>query len=363
MRPLVSVIIPAYNAEAHLEETLRSVTSQSYRNLEIIAVDDGSTDGTRAILETWAQKDSRIKVFTQANAGVAAARNLAIAKSTGQYVAPIDADDIWYPAKIERQVTGLEEAGEEVGVCYAWSVSIDEKGSVTDVGPKVELTGKVHTALVLRNFVGNASVPLFRRSALELVGYYNEDLRREDAQGCEDWEITLRLAEKYQFSVVPEYLVGYRIYEKSMSCNHLAMGRSYERVLAEVQARHPAMPAHIFRWSQSIFYLYLTHKSSLAGDLPSAYRWLSQAIDADPAALLLPWVARNFVTQSLRSVLYRIIQDPRVWRQFRRPGMIGRPMSYAEVLAGKYRRHAVRFWDRIQLQRWFNITQTRSFSC
>ena len=103
-QPLVSVIVPAYNAEAFIGDTLDSIINQTYTNLEVLVVDDGSQDRTPEIVESIAQKDPRVILLRQSNAGVAAARNLAIQKSTGDYIAPIDADDIWYPQKLEKQM-------------------------------------------------------------------------------------------------------------------------------------------------------------------------------------------------------------------------------------------------------------------
>lgn len=102
--PLVSVIIPAYNAEFFIEKTLNSVLSQTYKNIEVLVVDDGSQDRTAEIITSIAKIDSRVFLLQQSNAGVAAARNLAINKCRGEYIAPIDADDIWYPQNLEKQV-------------------------------------------------------------------------------------------------------------------------------------------------------------------------------------------------------------------------------------------------------------------
>jgi glycosyltransferase involved in cell wall biosynthesis len=101
--PLVSVIVPAYNAEEFIGETLNSALSQTYSNIEILVVDDGSQDRTSEVVKAFVQKDERVILLQQANAGVAAARNLAIEKSRGEYIAPLDADDIWYPQKLEKR--------------------------------------------------------------------------------------------------------------------------------------------------------------------------------------------------------------------------------------------------------------------
>lgn len=102
--PLVSVIIPAYNADNFIAQTLESVLSQTYQNIEILVVDDGSTDTTPEIVKDFATKDSRVNLLQQSNAGVAVARNLAYLHSKGEYIAPIDADDIWYPQNLENKL-------------------------------------------------------------------------------------------------------------------------------------------------------------------------------------------------------------------------------------------------------------------
>ncbi len=363
-KPLVSAIVPAYNAELFIRDTLHSILTQTYSNLEILVVDDGSQDCTARIVEELAAQDSRVKVFRQLNKGVAAARNLAIGQSRGDYIAPIDADDIWYPEKIGKQIQRLE-AMPASGCAYTWSVSIDEKGRLLDAGAPWDLEGEVFQPLVLRNFVGNASVPVFRRSAIEEVGGYNEGLRAANAQGCEDWDLCLRVAEKYDFCVVPEYLFAYRCYNESMSCNHEVMGRSYAIVMEEIQRKHPKIPSHLYRWSKSIFYLYLTNKSNIAGDLRSSLRWLLKAIREDAAVLTLPWVARCLVNRIARLAAFQATRNPRVWAQFRNPfPPTPSHLSFDEILQqSETRRSQERLWDKIQVHRWALTTNHRSVCC
>src|SRR5262245_4518179 len=102
--PLASVIIPAYNAERFLRQAVESALAQSYPNVEVLVIDDGSTDGTRQLADELAKADGRLRVITQQNAGVGAARNRGIAEARGKYIAPLDADDFWYPEKLARQV-------------------------------------------------------------------------------------------------------------------------------------------------------------------------------------------------------------------------------------------------------------------
>lgn len=270
--PLVSVIVPAYNAETFIQRTLDSILTQTYTNIEVLVVDDGSQDGTAEIIESYVKKNSRVILLKQKNAGVAAARNLAIEKSRGQYIAPIDADDIWYPQKLEKQVQCLLEADQSVGLVYAWSVSIDEDDKI--IGTiNIEsynffqsIEGTVYPALIYTNFIGNASVPLIRRSCFEKVGGYNSKLKAHNAQGCEDWDICLRISEHYKFRVVREILIGYRRVRESMSCDYRSMERSYNMIMADLRSKHPEIPIYIYNLSTSNFYLYLSGNSQASGD-------------------------------------------------------------------------------------------------
>jgi glycosyltransferase involved in cell wall biosynthesis len=294
---------------------------------------------------------------------VAAARNLAIQKASGEYIAPLDADDIWYPSKIERQVKSLESGGPKAGASYCWCISINEKGQVLGLGPKWDLEGEVFQPLVLRNFIGNASVPLFRKNVLEKIGGYNADLRAQNAQGCEDWEICLRLAEVCEFRVVKEYLTAYRCYSQSMSYDHSAMAKSYALVLDQVQRKHPEIAARVYRWSKGMFYLYLATKSNACGDLHTSYKWLWRALRQDWSALLLPWVNSQLVKGTLRWIASPFLST--AWqrvRSFRTDPTLDVPI---EEIPRVYDEIPVEttWWDRIQIHRWARITDYRSYCC
>lgn len=360
---LVSVIVPAYNAENFISATLDSALSQTYENLEVIVVDDGSRDLTAAIVKSAARRDRRVKLLRQLNLGVAAARNLGIQKSAGEYIAPLDADDIWYPAKIEKQVEALESGGPDAGASYCWCISINEHGKVLGIGPKWDLEGEVYQPLVLRNFIGNASVPLFRRNYLERIGGYNTELRAQQAQGCEDWEICLRLAELCQFRVVKEYLAAYRCYSQSMSYDHSAMAKSYALVLEDVQRKHPEIATRVYRWSKGMFYLYLSTRSNACGDLRTSYKWLWRAIRQDWSCVLLPWVNSQLVKGTLRWAASPFLRT--AWHRlgsFRNDATLDVPLEHVPEV---YEDIPVptTLWDRIQLFRWARITDYRSYCC
>ncbi len=306
-QPLISVIIPAYNAETFLAKTLESVLSQTYQNIEILVVDDGSTDKTAEIVKSFARKDNRISLLQQSNAGVAAARNLAIEKSRGEYIAPIDADDIWYPQNLEKQVKCLNSSAPSVGIVYSWSVDINEQDLLTGGFYNSTIEGEVYTALVYKYFIGNASSSLIRRICFEKIGGYNCKLKAENAQGCEDWELHLRIAENYQFKVVSEYLVGYRQITSSMSCNFAAMAKSQSLIMADVRKQHPEIPSSIYRWSSSNFYIYLAVKSNRSGNNRSTLSWLYRAFKED---LFMALLRHNLYLLSIESILKIIVLPP-----------------------------------------------------
>ncbi|MBW4654624.1 MAG: glycosyltransferase family 2 protein [Kaiparowitsia implicata GSE-PSE-MK54-09C] len=279
--PLVSVIIPAYNAERFIERTLASVLQQTYRHLEVIVIDDGSGDRTADRVRQIAAEDSRVCLLQQSNAGVAAARNLGIQQSAGVFIAPIDADDIWFPNQIQRQVALMQASPPEVGVVYSWSVDIDEEDGLLGRVHAATINGDVFNTLVCHNFIGNASATLIRRDCLDAIGGYDASLNARQAQGCEDWDLYLRLSERYQFWAVPELLVGYRKVHNAMSCDYTQMARSHSLMLQAVQQRQPQCSTLLFRLSASSFYLYLAQQCSDRGGDRQTLFWLLQAFKAE----------------------------------------------------------------------------------
>jgi glycosyltransferase involved in cell wall biosynthesis len=224
--PLVSVVVPAFNAAKTIQETLHSISQQAYGTLEIIVVDDGSTDDTAAIARRHSLDDPRFRVISRPNGGVAAARNEGIRASKGEFVAFIDADDLWHPTKIAKQLETLLSGGPEMALVYSPFRLIDSDGKVLASPHKYGVSGWVLYRHFYSNLVGNGSALLIRRKVLEEFGGFDPWLKRQGAEGCEDLLLQLRIATRYRFGEVSEYLVGYRKLAGNMSSNAEQMIRS-----------------------------------------------------------------------------------------------------------------------------------------
>ncbi|TGQ49891.1 glycosyltransferase family 2 protein [Mesorhizobium sp. M1C.F.Ca.ET.193.01.1.1] len=234
---LVAVVIPAYNAEPFIERTLASVLAQTHRNIEIIVVDDGSTDGTASIVRRLADSDGRIKLLQQKNGGVASARNAGARASKGIFIAPIDADDLWHPTKLEKQLHVFAAAGNDLGLVYTLYRTIDADDLVILTPKRTHPNGWVFMQHLGQNFIGNGSSAMFRRDVLFEMGGYSSRLRQSGAEGCEDFFIQQNIASKYRFGVVEEHLVGYRRTPGNMSADFVRMLISRRMVLESVLAR------------------------------------------------------------------------------------------------------------------------------
>lgn len=208
---LVSVIIPTYNAEKTILETIESVISQTIKDIEILVIDDGCSDRTLEILSTI--KDPRLKVFSYKNGGLPTARNRGIEQAKGDFISFIDADDLWTKDKLELQLAALAN-NPHAKVAYSWTVCMQHQGNKVffTQGSSPNFAGDVYADLLLVNFVASGSNILVRRDAIDIVGNFKPEL-----QACEDWDFYLRLAASFNFVVVPKNQIIYRRLAGSMS--------------------------------------------------------------------------------------------------------------------------------------------------
>lgn len=301
--PVVTVVVAAHNAEATLSSTLRSVREQDFSAWECLVIDDGSQDETAGVVERFATEDSRFRLIRQGNAGVGAARNAGIREARGRFIAPLDADDLWEPWKLTRQVACMAARGLKCGVVYGWWSVIDGEDRVLYSVADSRHTGWVYDAILIRNFVGNASVPLFRTEAVREAGGYLTRADQGGCQGCEDWGLLLEIARKWTFGVVADVVVRYRRLDTGMSGRIRGMADSYERIIRRVR-EDSAVSRRLLRWSAGHFYVYLATSADRVLDPAGALWALRRAVWRDPM-MLVNWrlqrsAVRCFVDAGLR---------------------------------------------------------------
>ena len=328
--PLVSVIIPVYNGVRFIGESIDSALQQTYGNLEVIVVDDGSTDGTLALLNDYAAKDARIRVLSQPNRGVSAARNAAIAVARGEFIAPLDADDLWLPTKIDRQIRRILSAADDTGLVYSWWAWIDQDSIIVDRSPCWTIEGNALETLMYVNFVGNASVPLFRKSFVEAVGGYRTHAIPGEPLICEDYDLALRIAAHHSIVGVQDVLVGYRRRRGSRSTDCDVMWRSQQAVMQSIRTSRPDLKPALFKACDKQFCLYIAGLAFMSGDTGSAIRW---GLRSGPK---LPLLVAPYVLQMM--VLPRPNKHPQSMRPGTKiePSLLPEPlMPYDRILSPK----------------------------
>ena len=228
--PLVSIVIPTYNCERYIRETVQSIVDQTMADWELVIVDDGSTDATVDIAR---KLDPRIQVLEQANAGVCVARNRGFEASRGRFLCFMDHDDIWYPEKLARQM-GWMERRPELGVVYSncifWHARDGAFPTPAQMRPAddadvldLPFTGWVYHQFMLDSCALTSSA-MIRREALDACGLFDVDLPYS-----EDWDLFLRLSRHYQFAQMHWPSTLYRQHQKQGS--RVARSRDYRSEL------------------------------------------------------------------------------------------------------------------------------------
>lgn len=258
--PLISVVIPNYNYGCYLPQAIDSALEQSYPNIEVIVVDDGSTDDSEAVLRRYGK---RVRWFQQRHQGVSAARNCGIQESRGEFVAFLDADDMWRPAKLERQVELLRNPA--VGMVYCGVQHINASGQ--PLGTNVSgRRGRVLKELALLRApgvpVGGSSV-LVRKECFERTGCFDVALSTSA-----DWDMCRRIACHYEIEIVREPLVLYRLHDSSMHRNVDVFEHDMLHAFASMFADPAAAEVYPLR-CRCYGNLYLT----LSGSYLHAGRW------------------------------------------------------------------------------------------
>ncbi|HLA78486.1 MAG TPA: glycosyltransferase family A protein [Vicinamibacteria bacterium] len=278
-QPMVSVVVPAYNAERTVTAAVSSALQQTVSSLEVVVVDDGSRDAT---LETARRiHDPRVRVVSQENRGAAAARNRGILAATGEYVAFLDADDLWLPRKLARQLEVLSNHP-ACQACQCGAYFVDDALSVLSVRPSRDTGRSLEEALLFENLPAFLSALIAKRSLLLEVGLFDVGL-----EILEEWDMAIKMARFGAMRSVPEALVLYRVHPGNRHRNvdiHIAPGFAVlEKVFGD-----PALPAAAKRLRRRA---YATFFRTLAGgyfnnrNLLAFARWALRSVLSDPRQL------------------------------------------------------------------------------
>jgi glycosyltransferase involved in cell wall biosynthesis len=300
----ISIIIPTYNAIAYLPEAVESVLKQTFKDFELIIIDDGSSDRT----VEWASQinDPRVKVILQDNHGSARARNQGIAIAEGEYIALLDADDVWESTKLEKQVNFLAR-NPSIGLVDTSVVLINEDGKSTGKVVTTKAEKDVWKQLVQFQPVCSCdSTPLIRRECFENVGLFDEDLLF-----LEDLDFWIRLASHYKFGAIKEPLVRYRQYSGSKSTNCQETLLAFRQIVEKTLENAPVELLYLRDRGYGRINLYLAWKSLVNRDRIRAIHFSQQATAHYPQLKysrdylrlsLALWLMQNFGTQTYDKV-------------------------------------------------------------
>ncbi len=241
--PLVSVLLPCYNHARFVQETLEGVAAQTFRDFELIIVDDGSTDASRVTIASWMREHLEMRtrlVVHDRNQGVCAAFNSALWQAHGKYVAELSADDVWLPHFLEAFVREMEQQPQDVALLYGDAQTMTEEGEMlpgrfTALHRRFEVlpAGDIFLELARGNWIP-ATATLIRRSCLDAVGGYDE------AMCHEDYDLWLRLAHRYRAAVTPVIGTRVRLVRRSLSRgNGRAAVEHYTRMFFKVLGWRP----------------------------------------------------------------------------------------------------------------------------
>jgi glycosyltransferase involved in cell wall biosynthesis len=286
----VSVIIPVYKVEKFVAATIKSVLAQTYKNFELLIIDDGSPDRSVEICQQFT--DPRIKIIRQENRGVAAARNIGIRQAQGEYIALLDADDLWLPEKLEKHVEHLENSP-DVGVSFSRSAFIDSAGKPLGIYQMSKLKDITPLDILCRTPIGNGSVAVIRRELLEAIRfqenhdgvmedcYFNNDRQLHPSEDVECW-LRMAVLTNWQIEGLAEALTLYRVNPEGHSAQLLKKLNSWETMLSKVRAY---APEQLVQWEKPAMAYQLRHLARRAVTLGAG----STAVELINRAIFTYW--------------------------------------------------------------------------
>ncbi len=291
----VSVIIPVYKVEKYIAATVQSVLEQTYENFELLIIDDGSPDKSIKICQQFT--DTRIRIIHQENKGVAAARNHGIREAQGEYLAFLDADDLWTPDKLEKHVQHLDNFP-EIGVSFCRSAFIDEASNPLGIYQISKLKDISILDLLCRTPIGNGSVPVIRRETLQQIKfsgnlygtvedfYFDDDRQLHPSEDVECW-LRIALKSNYKIEGLAEALTLYRVNSQGFSAQIQKKLKSWETMLEKL--RDYAQPEEFEQWekiSMAYQYRHLARRAVTLELASTAVEFANKGVLIHPQILL-----------------------------------------------------------------------------
>lgn len=315
--PLVSVVIPAYNAAPWIAETLQSVLAQTLHDFEIIVVDDGSTDETAAVVA----KFERVRYLHKPNRGQASARNMGVHAALGEYIAFVDSDDLWSPEKLRLQMDLLRQTGLAWIYCDACAIDDVTRGVLfTFSKVRHQFDGDVLEELFLEDFIPMPT-PIVKRQVFEQIGYFDES---EALRYVEDWDMWLRISARFPIGLVRRPLAQYRVHAASgiQSIQPQTLYKAHMQVIELAASRDPARLAPLKNRAIVMMSIRIGQMLVRRNDLTRARELFAQAIRLAPGkidayAYWLGTIAGRRVTNSYIQMLH--------WLRRKRSGRLSIP--------------------------------------
>jgi glycosyltransferase involved in cell wall biosynthesis len=292
----VSIIIPVYKAEKYIAATVQSALDQTYKNFEILIIDDGSPDRSIEICQQFA--DPRIRIIRQENRGLPGARNTGIRHAKGEYLTLLDADDLWLPEKIEKHVKHLDNSP-NVGVSFSRSAFIDDNGQSLGIYQMPQIKGITSAIVLCRNPISNGSAAVIKREVFEAIKfkdnlygtvedfYFDERSRHTNADST-DVECWFRMSVKSDLQIegIPEGLTLYRVNSGGLSANLLLQLDSWELMLNRARLYAPEIVNQWETLARAYQLRYLARRAVSLQDAGMAVKLVNRALTTNWRILL-----------------------------------------------------------------------------
>lgn len=251
---LISIVIPAYNRARFLPDALNSVKQQSHRPLEIIVVDDGSSDDTEQVVCDWRQQyaTAELKVLYQfqKNQGGNAARNSGIRIANGAYIAFLDSDDLWHPEKLKKQIEAITYFPDSGAVYCGLRQVVFETGVPEEPSPRAYPAGRLLNQILVKDVTAPTSTYMVKAQVFADVGYFDESL-----QARQDWDMWIRVASKYRIEAVPEVLVDFRLHQgERTASNPMKEVNAYRQIMEKYAHLRAACPLPIRQAAKAAYF-------------------------------------------------------------------------------------------------------------